>query len=306
MHTRRISAACLTVAVTFAAGCRQRIAPDPAYREAHERWRAERVAALTSESGWLTVVGLHWLEPGSNPFGAAPANRVVLRGAAVPPVAGTFDLGADGSVTLRTGPAAGVTMGGETVTERALRSDRSGRPDIVELGSLRLNVIERADRFAIRVKDLDSPARRNFKGIPAFPLDLAYRVEGTYEPYATPREVQVPSTHGPAQTMLAGGVVRFRLDGRELALEPFVSAPDDRKFFIVFRDATAGVETYGAGRFLTADAPARGSSRAALDFNRATNPPCAFTPHATCPLPPPGNVLPIRVEAGEKLPDAAH
>jgi uncharacterized protein (DUF1684 family) len=306
MRRHRIVAASLAIAVSLAAGCRQRIAPDPAYLEAHERWRAARVAELTGESGWLTVVGLYWLEPGVNTFGSAPANRIVLLGAAVPPVAGRFDLGGDGAVTIRTGPESGVTVGGETVTERVLRPDRSGRPDIVELGSLRLHVIERSGRFAIRVKDLDSPARRHFEGIPSFPPDLAYRAEGTYEPYATPREVLVPSTQGPAQTMLAGGVIRFRIAGRELALEPFVSAPDNPTFFIVFRDATAGVETYGAGRFLAATAPAAGSANVVLDFNRATNPPCAFTPHATCPLPPPGNVLPVRIEAGEKLPRATH
>ncbi len=306
MHAQRTLAAALAIVATLAAGCRQRIAPDPAYIEAHERWRAARVAELTSKEGWLTVVGLHWLDPGPNAFGTAPANQVVLHGAAVAPVAGTFDLGEDGVVTIRTGPEAGVTVGGETVTERALRPDRSGRPEIVALGSLRLHVIERAGRFAIRVKDLDSPARRDFKGIPSFPPDLAYRAEGIYEPYATPREVQVPSTHGPAQTMLAGGVIRFRIAGRELALEPFVSAADDPEFFIVFRDATAGVETYGAGRFLAATAPAAGSRSVVLDFNRATNPPCAFTPHATCPLPPPGNVLHIRIEAGEKLPGTTH
>lgn len=306
MRTHSMLAAAFVIAVSIVSGCRHRMAPDPAYLEAHERWRAARVAELTSDGGWLTVVGLHWLEPGPNPFGSAPTNRVVLHGAAVPPVAGSFDVAGDGTVTVKTGPESGVTLSGEPIADRVLRSDRSGRPDVLALGSLRLHVIERAGRLAIRVKDMDSPARRGFKGIPAFPPDLDYRVEGTYEPYATPREVQVPSTQGPAQTMLAGGVIRFRLAGREHTLEPFVSAPDDRELFIVFRDATAGVETYGAGRFLAATAPEAGSRSVVLDFNRATNPPCAFTPYATCPLPPPGNVLPVRVKSGEKLPGTPH
>jgi uncharacterized protein len=169
------------------------------------------------------------------------------------------------------------------------------------VGRLRLTVLQRGEMFAIRVKDPDAPARKAFQGLTYFPVDERFRVEGTFEPYPSPREVEVPSAQGPSQKMTAPGLVRFRVGSKALALEPYAEGPDDTSFFIVFRDLTAGKETYGAGRFLDAEAP-RGTAKVVLDFNRATNPPCAFTPFATCPLPTAQNDLPVRIEAGEKAP----
>lgn len=290
-----------TLALVAATGCARRQAPDRAYLAELEGWRAKRLAALTSDNGWLTLVGLSWLHPGTNRFGSAAGNEVVLPGVGIPPVAGLLDL-ADGVVTLRTSPESGALVNDAPAADQRLASDRSGRPDVVRIGSLRFTVIERSGRLGVRVKDAGNPARTSFQGIGHFPVDLAYRVGAVFEPYPTPREVEVATAHGPAQRLLAGGVVRFRLGDRDCALEPFVSSPRDREFFFVFRDATAGEETYGAGRFLDAEGPAPGSSALVLDFNRAYNPPCAFTPYATCPLPPPGNVLALRIEAGEKAP----
>ena len=290
------------LALALAAGCaRQAPAVDPAYRAEVEAWRAARLARLTAPDGWLTLAGLVWLRPGANRFGSDPGDEIVLAGAGIPGVAGSFDLGAGGAVVLDPAPGAAVTVAGRTAARGPLRSDASGHPDVVALGNYRLNVIDRAGQLGVRIKDIASPARAGFRGIAYFPLDEAYRVTGTFEPYPTPREVKVASHQGPAQTMLAPGVVRFALGGRALALEPFVSSPGDRTFFFVFRDATSGRETYGAGRFLDADAPAAGDHTVVLDFNKATNPPCAFTPFATCPLPPPENVLPVRVAAGERF-----
>ncbi|MBK6406781.1 MAG: DUF1684 domain-containing protein [Holophagales bacterium] len=140
------------------------------------------------------------------------------------------------------------------------------------------------------------------RGSQYFPVDPALRVEGRFEPYEAPREVEVPSAQGPPQKTLAPGVVRFTIGGRELTLEPTVESPADKTLFFVFSDATAGTESYGAGRFLYAETPAPGATRVLLDFNLAENPPCAFTPYATCPLPLPKNVLPVKIEAGEKAP----
>ena len=131
-------------------------------------------------------------------------------------------------------------------------------------------------------------------------MDPALRVEGTFEKYAAPREVEVPSAQGPPQKVLAPGLVRFRVRGKERTLEPTVESPTDDTLFFVFGDATNGTETYGAGRFLYAPVPKAGETKVVLDFNLAQNPPCAFTPYATCPLPPPQNRLPVRIEAGER------
>jgi uncharacterized protein (DUF1684 family) len=296
----RATATLCLLAIVLAAACTRKPAVvDPAYRAEIEAWRAARVAALTAPDGWLSLVGLVWLRPGPNRFGSDPGDEIVLPGAGVPAVAGAIDLRPDGTAVLEPGAGAAVTVGGAAAGERPLRSDRDGKPDIVALGTYRFYVIDRAGTLGVRVKDTASPARAQFKGIAYFPLDPAYRVIGTFEPYPAPREVRVATHQGPSQTMLAPGLVRFSLGGRSLALEPFVSPPADRTFFFVFRDATSGHQTYGAGRFLDADAPPPGGRTVVLDFNKATNPPCAFTPFATCPLPPPANELPVRVAAGE-------
>jgi hypothetical protein len=294
------------VALLAAAACDRRPPADPAYLAEIEAFRAERLARLTAENGWLTLVALAWLEPGDNRFGSAPVNRVVLPGSGVPPVAGTLTLETDGAVVLRTAPEAGVAIDGQAATEARLRSDRDGSPQVVTIGSVRFHIIERGGRKAVRARDPDSPARAAFTGIEHFPIDPRLRVEGTFEPYGEPREVRVQSHQGPDQTMLAPGLVRFSLRGRPLALEPLVASRQPTEFFFVFRDATAGTETYGAGRYLDTELPEAGTGRVVLDFNRAYNPPCAFTPYATCPLPPPQNVLPVRIAAGEMMRGGGH
>jgi len=281
--------------------CARRKPVDPGYASEIQAWRDRRLAALKAEDGWLTVVGLVWLKPGENRFGSAAANEIVLPGAATPAVAGTLEQRPDGTVLVRPRPGAGVTLEGRPAGEQPLRSDREGgKPDVLRIGSVGLYLIERGGKLAARVKDSRSPARVRFQGIESFPVDPSYRVQGTFEPYAEPRRVNVATAQGPSQTMLVPGIVRFSLTGRALSLEPFVESPNDTTFFFVLRDATSGRETYGASRFLDAEAPAKGSRTVDLDFNKAINPPCAFTPFATCPLPLPGNILPVRIEAGEK------
>jgi uncharacterized protein (DUF1684 family) len=303
-HVRRLvllTVATMVVHVVLPACRRKAAALDPAYLADLEKWRAERLASLTSEYGWLSVVGLFWLQPGANRVGSDPGNEVVLPGAGTPAIAGTLELRPDGTVVLHPSPGAEVTLGGSPATERVLASDRTGNPDLLAIGAVRLYLIERGGKLAVRVKDPKSARRVRFAGIRSFPVDPAFRVEGTFEPYPSPREVAVATVQGPEQRMLAPGLVLFRLGGTTLALEPLVSSPKDTDFFFVFRDATSGRETYGAGRFLDTPAPKAPASTVVLDFNRAYTPPCAFTPYATCPLPPKQNELPVHVEAGEKF-----
>jgi uncharacterized protein (DUF1684 family) len=289
----------ITAATTWVA-CGAPPAPpvDPDYRAGIESWRAERDERLRSETGWLTVVGLHWLEPGENSFGSGPGNPIVLPEGRGPETAGSFVLGADG-VTLRADAGSGITLDGETVTERELRADADGTPNMLELDDLTFYVIKRGDRFGIRVKDPRSEMLSDFTGVESFPIDPSYRVEATFVPYDPPKEVQIATVVGTVQPMLTPGRVEFTLNGEKLALEPMVDKPDDESYFFIFRDGTSGKETYGAGRYLYTEAARDG--RLILDFNKAYNPPCVFTPFATCPLPPPQNRMPIRVEAGEKV-----
>jgi uncharacterized protein len=300
---RRSLAALLLVVAGFGAACARRPRPvDADYRAVIESRRAERLRLLTTEDGWLTLVGLFWLEPGENRFGSAGDNRVVIASPGFPAHAGTFILAGDGSVRVRADTAAGLTCAGEPVVERALSSDSAGQPDVLECGRVRLYVIARAGRAAVRVKDLDSSIRTRFAGLEYFPVDPDLRVEARFEAFERPRMVSFPTAVGYEETDQAPGLLRFSLDGRELTLEPF--AGDAGGLFIVFRDATSGEETYGAGRFLDTEPPHDG--KVVLDFNLAYNPPCAFTPYATCPLPSPRNCLPVAIRAGEKCGASAH
>ncbi len=294
-------------AVLAVTACRNpKRAVDPAFLESETAWRSEREARLTRPDGWLTLVGLHWLEPGENTFGSDPANTVTLPEApGVAPHGGVFVLGEDGVVTIRCRPGAGVTLNGQPVEETVLQSDVDPEgPDILHAGRILFYVIRRADRTGIRVKDPESPTRTGFKGLNWYPPDPTWVVTGHLERFAEPRKVEISTAIGTTEEMLAPGVIRFTVQGADLSLTPLISSPGDTDLFIVFADATSGPETYGAGRFLDAEAAPDGTVK--LDFNRAYNPPCAFTPHATCPLPPPENVLPIPIRAGEKISGSHH
>ncbi|MBP7147960.1 MAG: DUF1684 domain-containing protein [Acidobacteria bacterium] len=282
---KRIAA--IAVAAALLGGCAAPL--DEGYRREVERWRAEREERLRAPDGWLTLTGLAWLAPGENTFGSAPDNAVVL--ADGPPHAGLFVL--DGSrVVVR-----------DERGDRELRPDTSGRPDVLEVGRLRLTVIERVGKYGIRVKDPESPVRTGFRGLSWYPVDAAWRIDAEFEPYDPPREIEIATQAQTVERMRVPGRVRFRAAGREVTLTPVTEEGDEGLFFI-FRDATSGRETYGAGRFLGAEAPRGG--RVTLDFNKAYNPPCVFTEYATCPLPPRENWLPVAVEAGEKTYAGSH
>ncbi len=272
-------------------------AADDDFQKTEQLWREGRAKRIASPNGWLTLVGLHWLQPGDNVFGSDPACGVPLPPGKAPHHAGVLVL-EDRVVRIKPAPGAGVTLDGQPVGERVLGDDSSEKTDVLSLGDLSFFVIKRGDRFGVRVKDPQSPLRASFKGLDYFPADPKWRIRATFAPYDAPRKVEVPNVLGTIDTMEAPGVVKFTLDGKELTLEPVVEDPDDPRLWFIFKDATSAKETYGGGRFLYAEMPKNG--KVVVDFNQAYNPPCAFTPYATCPLPPRQNWLPIRVEAGEK------
>jgi uncharacterized protein (DUF1684 family) len=268
------------------------------YRKQIEAWRAERVAKLKADGGWLTVAGLFWLAPGRNRFGAAPGNEIVLPPSA-PAHAGAFVLEA-GHVRVEVEPGVTITLGGKPVTRAALRSDAGGaEPDVLALGPLTMQVIDRGGRLGVRLKDMQSAARRSFKGTSWYPIDPAYRVTARFEARAKPLVMKIPTVLGTVEPMPSPGTAVFELRGKTWRLDP-VLEPGETQLFFIIRDATTGHATYGGGRFLYADPPQDG--RVVLDFNKAYSPPCAFTAYATCPLPPPGNRLGVAVEAGELAP----
>jgi hypothetical protein len=181
----------------------------------------------------------------------------------------------------------------ESVT---LVSDENGKPTEVRTGTQTFYLIKREERFGIRLKDSNSEARRNFKGLEWFPVDERYKVAARLEPFPEAKEIAVPNVLGGNFKMKSPGLLKFSVNGRECALQPVLE--EDGSLFIIFGDGSNRTETYHSGRFLYADKPVHGE--VTLDFNKAENPPCAFTPYATCPLPPPGNKLDVEVKAGEK------
>lgn len=245
-------------------------AAEPAYEADILRWREHRRAALTAPDGWLTLVGLHWLRDGENTLDGL----------------GIFRL-AGNRVWFRPDQKA---------VERLLRDDSSGAPDEIRAGARVATLIRRGDRLGVRVRDASGGAVRKFRGLEYYPIDEAYRVEATLLPYQGARVARVATVvDGLSQEFEVPGVLRFRLRGRDCELEPLLS---EGKLFLIFRDRTSGRTTYPAGRYLYAELPVNG--RTMLDFNKAYNPPCAFTRYATCPLPPRRNRLKVAVKAGEK------
>jgi len=293
------------LALLLAACVEHALPPDPAYLAEVEAWREQRLERLLAEDGWLTVIGLHWLEPGVNRFGSDAGNEIPLPAPGIPALAGTVEILDDGTVVLRASAEATVAVNGEPVTESVLHTDAQGPPDVVSVGRTRFHIIERTGRIAARVRDPQNPARAEFAGINHFPIDPSYRVIAQLDRYAEPKEVEIPTVVGTPTTMLAPGVLRFILHGEKLTLEPYITAVDDPDYFLIFRDLSSGDTTYGSGRFLSAEAVGDDGATI-LDFNLAYNPPCAFTRYATCPLPTPQNSLGVAVEAGEMFAGEAH
>lgn len=266
------------------------------YEREVQGWRERRLAALTGPEGWLSVVGLTWLSEGRNSFGSDPGNDVVLPEGRAPARLGWLEV-AGGRATLHADPSAGVTHGGRPVSDLELRDDADGRPTVLRLGSLSMHLLSRDGRLGLRVKDREAAARSAFAGIASYPVDARWCIEGRFEPNDPPGRASVATVLDVTETYLLPGMAAFDAGGGTHRLETFLERPGS-DYLVVFSDATNGTETNPGGRFLYVRPPGP-DGVVVLDFNRAYNPPCVFTPHATCPVPPPGNRLPFPVTAGE-------
>lgn len=282
----------LLLLVLFA--CSDPDALDPAaHRLQVEAWQADRLAGLTSEGGWLTLIALDWLEPGENqvrfdpPFAEGDLASLFLE-----------ERDGESAVRLVPAPESGLLLNGQPAVERYLATDADRSPDILTRGQLEFFVIRREDRFGVRAKHPDAQAAVNFTGLDYYPIDPQWRIEARFHPYDPPKTIQIPSVIGTSTESTVPGEVVFEFAGRPHTLLPLSGGLDDPEWFYVFRDETSGHGTYPSGRFLVSEAAVDG--KVVLDFNRAYNPPCAFTPYATCPLPPRDNWLTVAVEAGEK------
>jgi len=287
-----------TIALCMLLDQQQSNGGNAAYQDEIVTWRRQREDRLKAVDGWLTVSGLFWLKAGANRFGADASNDIVLP-APAPPQAGRFVV-ESGRIIVEVASSVPVTMGGNRVTRTQLHSDAGGAtPDVLTLGALTLQIIDRGGRLAVRLKDGNSVARREFKGLAWYPVKAEYRLTARFTPYDKPLTITVASVIGISEPMTSPGFASFELAGKRLRLDP-VWEPGETRLFFIIRDATSGRTTYGGGRFLYADPPKDG--QIVLDFNKAYSPPCAFTPYATCPLPLPQNRLSISIEAGEMTP----
>ena len=251
------------------------------YRAQIEEWQRQRETRLKADGGWLTVTGLFWLHDGANSFSSTSPDAAILLPAGAGVKDGEFDLH-NGRVLLR--------LDGQM---RVMQPDSSGKPDVVTMGSLSMSVIERGGRYGIRLKDSNSRLRKDFKGLRYFPVGEDYRITTRLTPEA--KKIPILNVLGQVQATPSPGYVEFELHGQKLRLTPVEESPGELSF--IFRDLTSGKETYGSGRFL--DTVLGKDGEVVLDFNKAYNPPCAFTAYATCPLPPKENRLGVKIEAGE-------
>jgi len=256
-------------------------------------WREAYDERLRADWGWLTVTGLHWIDEGSHPLGSAADAAIRLNEGAPAHAANLIREG--NAVRLEIIEPAAITKNGQPAVSEQLVFDGT-QGERYELGEQSFLVVRRGDRVGVRTWDNASRQRQEFNGPDWYPEDPELRAEASFSPWPEPRVIPYLNALGDEKEGTAYGEWCFSLNGQQLSLLSF-SDPEQEQFF-VFRDATSGDTTYGAGRFLRTGKPVNG--RVLIDFNRAYNPPCAFTPHATCPLAPRENQLPLAITAGER------
>ena len=264
------------------------------HRQAIEAWRTSRHDRLASSNGWLTLVGLEWLKEGENRVGSDADNDIRLTGGS----------GYWGSVFLQNDQLRfvgqennGVVINGEPLLQVELISDNNGEPTIVESGNLSFHVIFR-ESFALRIKDSQAPALLGFEGVDNYPIDRSWRINGRFVRAGEGAVIEIANVLGQISDSPVLGTFEFEMNGKTHSLLG-LGTSDSKSLWFIFADRTSGHGSYGAGRFLYSDSmPENG--QLIVDFNKAYNPPCAFNPYSTCPLPPQQNRMDLLVTAGER------
>jgi uncharacterized protein (DUF1684 family) len=277
---------------------------DASWQSELQSWRVERAKNLQAPEGWLSLIGLNWLNEGDNSFGAVEGNLFQIS-AKVPAHIAVLRL-QKGTLRLLP-PAEGfpkeLKLDGKPASEATLFADDAQNPSKLTIGTVAIIIIHRDERYALRVKDTQAPSRSTFHGLSWYAPDEHYRIHAKWIPYTPPKILDIPTILGTVSKLPAPGVAEFTIEGRTVRLEPVLESPDSKELFFILRDTTSKTTTYGGGRFLYTELPDHGVAQpgdVVLDFNRLINPPCAFTAFATCPLPPMQNRLPVAISAGEK------
>lgn len=264
---------------------------DAAYEAKLREWHQKRIESLKAESGWLNLAGLFWLKEGRNKFGSDETNDILFPKNKSKPFLGEIWVD-KGKITLKANPDAGIFTGDKAVGRLDIFPDET--PVTLRHKSLRWFIIKRGEKYAVRLRDLESEYLKEFTGIERYPAQVNWRVKARFEP-TTGKKVAITDITGRTADQESPGTLVFSVKGKEYRLDAVGSLND---LFIIFADHTNKKETYGAGRFLYSSIEKDGT--AWLDFNKAINPPCAFSPYATCPLPPKQNKLALAIPAGEK------
>ncbi len=265
------------------------------YQKRIEKWRDEYETKLKADDGWLTLANLFWLEEGNNSIGIGKDFDVHLPERLKPGKFGTATL-IDGKVMLAIENGIAATVDDSSVTDIELAPDTSKKPTVVKSGEIELLLLKRNEKFGIRIRDKKNPVRVNFKGLDWYPIDKNFEVVAQFEPFGEDRDFLVQNVLDQTVQMKSPGILRFNLAGKDYSLQAALNG--DGRLFIIFRDLTSKTATYQAGRYLYTRMPKDG--KVTLDFNKAENPPCAYTEFATCPLPPDQNEMEVEILAGEK------
>jgi uncharacterized protein (DUF1684 family) len=285
-----ILAICLILAFS---GCGRYRVDKTTYAKEIKKWHAVRLVHLKAPKGWLNLVGLYWLHPGNNTFGSDSSNDDVFP-PGTPALIGTLMLD-ENQVTLEDTKVA-LMIDSVPASHALLRVDTTGKPSVMTWGTFAWYIIKRGNRYGIRLRNYKSPLIEKVDSIPYYPIDIRWRVIAHYTPFGIPRRQIVGTVIGTDAVNIVPGELTFRLNGKKLHLYPAVS---DGVWSVDFGDQTNGKGTYSGGRSLDMHAPDK-HNHVILDFNKAYNPPCSFTPFGTCELPDRSNRLPVSVEAGEK------
>jgi hypothetical protein len=292
----------LILIILAAFACTQKPAADPNYVKEINEWDAKRVNRLKADDGWLNLVGRFWLEKGESTFGTSKDNDVVVESSKLPEHIGSF-IFEDSVVTFKAKDDVEVLLDGNPVKEIVLVDDQKKDMTVLQISSLKFNLIVRDTLSGIRFRDLNSDLVKNFKGVERFEIDESWKMTAKFEAYNPVKEIDVPNVLGQISKEKSPGAVVFKRDGKSHRIDAVDEGGD--KLFLIIADQTSGEETYGGGRFMYVNKP-DSTGTILLDFNKAYNPPCVFTKYATCPLPPLQNYLKLRIEAGEKVYEEGH
>jgi uncharacterized protein (DUF1684 family) len=260
-----------------------------------ERWDVERLEGVKSPTGWVNLAGLFWLNKGTNKLGSASANELVFNKEGFPSLLGTFELN-DDKVKWTTASGNQVWYKKNQVDEMEVFNVDSMSSPSLSYSTYRWSIIKREDKIGVRFRDLNNPALAALTHINRFDVNPKWKINAYLEP-STFSTVAITNVLGQTYQQASPGKIVFEVDGKTYKLDAVEEGAELLQ--VIFGDETNGIESYPSGRFLYVTRPAQ-DGKVVIDFNKAFNPPCAFSPFATCPLPPKQNILPIRVEAGEK------